>query len=751
MTFHPAIQSDWLVLLTLFLLGAPLLLVPRNPHFRRRVTLWVVLGLRLTAIALLVLVMANPVARHESSGRQAPVAVVALLDTSKSMGLGTKPRLREGLALLKDGMEAGTADKLMILPFDRDLRVDPLDAWGSPPEANGSRTCLGAALARALPVVRGLGARHIVVVSDGRCDDPVRLAAAASSAGSMNLPVSVIPVGSPPKRPNVAIVNCLTERQVPVDSRVPVSAVLRVSGCRGKELELRLTDDEGKVLDHRTFPGLDGTYEKTLHAVLGETGKNLHLVIPPLEDELSTEDNRFAFRIDVATQPIRVLYMEGSNHKDKRWTDVWEYDFIAQALRETGNIDVDVFTVDKQVADGGKLFNVAKPDQGFPTDRATLWQYDVVICSDINRTIFTDKQLEWTRDLVARRGGGFCMIGGYTAFGAGKWDHTVWEQMIPVDMKTEADGYVWEDVVPQIPEAARNHPLWHVEDDPEANRLALSHHPPFLGFNLVNRAKPAAKILAWHQDRQMPLICVQPYGRGRSMAFLSDAAGGWGERYQTEWGEGDHDNRYYRRFWVNAVRWLAEHSQSAHRARLVANTDAVTYAPGDIMTIRARKLVLTRPEDLRQWTVSARLAKGDDQRPIPLVLDEQTLSFVGRLAVPADSPSMDTRVLIEARGPAGGMPDVTSIPIRIAAADRELADPFPDPLMLRQLAERTGGHVITDANQLRRLLQKDAPATAGAAKRITVPLWDRPWLWALIVILLAAEWLVRKAALFGKV
>jgi len=47
--------------------------------------------------------------------------------------------------------------------------------------------------------------------------------------------------------------------------------------------------------------------------------------------------------------------------------------------------------------------------------------YDVVICSDINRTVLSRTRNSPGRRLVAVQGGGFCMIGGYTAFGAGKW------------------------------------------------------------------------------------------------------------------------------------------------------------------------------------------------------------------------------------------------------------------------------------------------------------------------------------------
>jgi hypothetical protein len=62
-------------------------------------------------------------------------------------------------------------------------------------------------------------------------------------------------------------------------------------------------------------------------------------------------------------------------------------------------------------------------------------------------------------------------------------------------------------------------------------------------------------------------MAVQEIGRGRSMAFMSDTTRSWGRDFETLWGEPidaalpisetNCDSRYYRKFWVNAVRWLA--------------------------------------------------------------------------------------------------------------------------------------------------------------------------------------------------
>jgi uncharacterized membrane protein len=746
MTFSPAVDLRWLVLVAVAVLVLPLWLTARNRRLQPARLRWTILGLRLAATALLVLILANPVARQGVGGDAKPVTGIVLFDTSKSMSLGEPTRSEKGRTLLLEA--AGPAlEGVRVLTFAADPGADlrgPGDLAAPP---TGPRSRLGAAVARGVALAHGSRVRNLVVISDGRADDPAALADAAALAASRGVAVSVVPVGEPPARPNVALVNCLAERQAPAGSRVPVTALVRVSGGTGQPVELILEDAAGKAVARDRFPAVDGTHSRLLQAAVGDADTALRLKLLPVGNELALDDNELAFTIRATRLTLRVLYMEGSNHKNKRWSDLWEYEFLTKAFSEDGLIDTEVFTVDEQRAEGGRLYCIRKPEEGFPSRRETLLDYDAVICSDINRTIFSDQQLSWTVELVASQGGGFAMIGGYTSFGAGKWDRTVWEQMIPVDMKTEDEGYLWETVTPTIPEDVRDHPLWHLDADPDRNARILAAHPPFLGFNLVNRAKPAARVLALHQDRNMPLIAVQPYGRGRSLAFVSDAAGGWAERYETEWGEGDRDIRHYRRFWLNAVRWLAENSLSPHRTRLVASTDAVNYIPGETIRLQARKLGLARADDLRGWKVRAELVS-DALTRTPLELDEQRAVFAASLVLPEDLPATETAVRFTAEGPKGAAPETEEVSIRVLPADRELADPTPDRQTLQQLAERTGGAVLTTAGQLGDILRTPQDAQQAGGRLFNVPLWDRAWLWFLITALLSAEWFLRKASVF---
>ena len=146
---------------------------------------------------------------------------------------------------------------------------------------------------------------------------------------------------------------------------------------------------------------------------------------------------------------------------------------------------------------------LTSPARGYPTTREELFGYDVVICSDIARTSFTPEQLDWTVELVAKRGGGFAMIGGNTSFGSGGWDQTVWDGMIPVDMSGHGPAAIREllgNVACRDSSASRSTiRSGKLSMTPSATARCSPALPMFYGTNLTDRLKPAATALGLSQ------------------------------------------------------------------------------------------------------------------------------------------------------------------------------------------------------------------------------------------------------------
>jgi hypothetical protein len=80
----------------------------------------------------------------------------------------------------------------------------------------------------------------------------------------------------------------------------------------------------------------------------------------------------------------------------------------------------------------------------------------------------------------------------------------------------------------------------------------------------------------------------------------------------------------------------------------------------------------------------------------------------------------------------------------VGGGDREFADPRLNEGFLRRVARDSGGRYVraADASQVPAWLQAIVPQNAQPERR---DLWHEPWAFALIVALLSAEWILRRA------
>ena len=320
----------------------------------------------------------------------------------------------------------------------------------------------------------------------------------------------------------MAVEQLIVPRRAEPGARVPVRLTLRQTGF-----------DQSRVVVHiRPAGRRDSIPLASLPVTLTDRVQTCELIldadpdmgdlvvdIPVLKGEAVTENNRVPFRLVGRDRKLRVLYMEGSPNNEQRW--------IRDALQEDPDIECLSMIVNQQYVQRQRLQRVGDSYRGYPTTREELFRFDVVICSDISQGAFTREQIDWTVELVGDRGGGFAMVGGHTSFGAGGWDQTAWDKLIPFDMTGRRD-YLNVTFRVQIPPEAQTHPIWRLLDDPVQNRRALQAMPSFRGTNLIARVKPAAKLLGQSSRElprvgQMPIFGCESYGRGRTFAMATDS------------------------------------------------------------------------------------------------------------------------------------------------------------------------------------------------------------------------------------
>jgi uncharacterized membrane protein len=727
---------------------------------------WPLLLVRAAVLAVLLVLLSNPVRITETRLPPRTPEVTYLIDCSRSMALDRPTsRLEQVKQTLARGTRAlpkNTGPRISLYRFGNELV-----ACASPNElrAEDDATRLLDALERLPSRFGDETPGGVVVFSDGRTTETTGFDAIAAAYRRLGVPVHVFPVGDPAASADVAIQDVIAPRDALPGSRVPVRVLLRSHGYEGRRTEVRirsLADPNRKPLAVLPITLGEGQKGHDLVFEHDPAAGKLVVEVPPFEGEAIVDNNRVAFQIGARKPKIRVLYMEGTVVPED------EYHYVRDALIEDPNIECVAVVVDNQYVAQPTLHRIGDPGRGYPTTREELFTYDVIICSDIDRHAFTRQQLDWTVELVGKRGGGFAMVGGNTSFGAGHWDQTVWDELIPVDMAGQADdpgrGFAnGQAFRVTVPSEAERHPIWRIVDDPMRNRQILEQMPPFNGTNLIARLKPAATPLGY-TDRPMPRVGVmpvfscEPFGKGRTFAMSTDTTRDWGLRFENEWGE-EGDNRYFRKWWRNVVLWLAENAPGVNR-RLRVETDKMLYRPGQPITLSARAYD-DKLEETNRYRLVARLRPPEEAKTRPVApIQEAALApkssdrlYEGQLSAPplrllpttgANAASPMRMAALDVMAYDGDREvSQTTLDVQVLDDPAEFQDPRPDAARLEELARASGGKVLHSAEELAQLLGTFTTAP-GEIVVSRSPLWDHVGLWGLLVVLLTVEWVLRR-------
>src|SRR5206468_2793100 len=151
----------------------------------------------------------------------------------------------------------------------------------------------------------------------------------------------------------------------------------------------------------------------------------------PLRGELTQLNNEISTYVTVTKEGLSVLYVEGKYR-------AWEPRFIRHALSQDPRI---------RLHEAVRLRAEAGPAADADWLQFDKQHYDVIILGDISARRLTGGQpqvLAKIRQLVAERGVGLLMIGGYESFGNSDWRETPLEALLPVHL--DVSGQVEQQV-----------------------------------------------------------------------------------------------------------------------------------------------------------------------------------------------------------------------------------------------------------------------------------------------------------------
>jgi hypothetical protein len=508
----------------------------------RRWSLWLLRG---AILAIVIVVLLNPVRVEELPGPVERPEIFYLLDTSASMQIGS-PRSRwdETLLRIEEAHKLAESSPAVVKPFrfgQRLMAIEQADLTGLfaanerrdrrvTPAAVVSRD-LGARPAssmgelrptdgdtRLLTALRQISSRFgrappqgIVIFSDGRARDDIPVEQLAQQFAKLKVPVHVAPVGDTLKGGDVAVAAVVLPPRVRKFTEVEVQVFVRSFGYAGKRSEVQLLEVERGGGAGRKLAALPVTLQSGFQSVsltfrTEVSTRRLRVAIPALADEVTERNNQVDAEIAIDRTKIRVLYIEGSAQGISRVAAADRYQLrgpftdLKQALAEDEDIECVVLV---SRPGSGQLMRIAENAavdgvRGFPATVAELAAFDCLILSNVAQDAFSEKQLQWIEQWIGQRGGGLCMIGGENSFASGGWSDTPLAAMLPVEMLPgQFDWLAGETVkiAPHLPQSP--HPLWGLLADDQQNREVVAAFPPVTGINRWAGVRPAlATVLA---------------------------------------------------------------------------------------------------------------------------------------------------------------------------------------------------------------------------------------------------------------
>ena len=698
-------------------------------------------ALRVCTLTAIVVFILRPVVRLPPAGVRDTVVPV-LVDISRSMRIADadgQPRIARAAALLRFDLLPALSRQYRteIMTVGDSLEPGSIDSL----DARASQSDLSGALARVRERFRGQRVAGVLLVSDGADTGPPAAGERTDAAGVW--PVFAIGVGATDGLRDREVLGIAAGDQRLDHASVDLQVSAMSSGFGRAPFQLRVLADGRLLESRRVVPSADGSPIEQRFTVFPDPQRaTVYTVeIPTDERESVTENNTRSVLVSPAGRKRRLLVIEGAPG--------FEHSFMRRAWAADSGLDVDAVVRKGKNVNGSDTFLVqaeaartAALTTGFPARREDLYAYDALVIANVEGDFFTHAQLTMIGDFVAERGGGLLVTGGRSFAERGLVGTPV-EAVLPVELDDRRSGLTRASLGRSAPPntlvvtpEGETHPIMRLGASGEETRKQWAALPALAATAPLGNARPGASVLAVASAPDggvFPVVAVQRYGRGRSMVFAGEASWRWRMMVVST-------DRSHEFFWRQAARWLAAASPDPVA---IASPDAPQ--PGDSVSIDvdARDAVFAPVADARvEATIEL---PGGERRPLTLRRTAATGRFTSLFR--PDRPGLyhvraEAQRGITSHGPHGPLGSADRW-MYVGGSDREFADPRLNEGFLRRAARDSGGRYVRAADALRVVswLQEAARQNAAPDER---DLWHEPWAIAALVLLLSAEWTLRR-------
>ncbi len=691
-------------------------------------TVWLLQSLLIATVLVLLWQPAITVA--ELAPQQNVIAVV--LDDSRSMAIadsdGKVTREAAAEKALEDGVLAGLQKKFQVRLYRLDSRVARA-ATPAEIQPTAPATHINEGLRQLVTETSDLPVGAVVLLSDGSensLDGSGDLDLETIHAlRNRRLPVHTVGFGKEQATHDVELNDVRVTSRAMAGSRVPATVTFHQRGYAGSKAILAIRDGD-KTLDSREITlGADGaTQVETVFFSPGDAGvKSLHFSLGPLANEENTANNAVTRLVGVTDDKRRILYVEGEPR--------WEYKFIRRAEDDDKIVQVASMlrTTENKIYRQG-ISDPKELENGFPVRPEDLFGYQGIIVGSVEAGYFTPLQQELLREFVDRRGGGLLFLGGRFALGDGGWGGSSLVDLLPTYLPSSRSTFHRDPATVELTAAGADSPITRLMDDPAKNIDRWKKLTYLMDYQDAGTAKPGAAVLIQMTGaRKLPLLVTQNYGRGRTAVMAT--SGTW--RWQMSQPLGDPAHNL---FWQQLLRWL------------------VLDSPGQVVVTAANHTLM----DDGHIELSANVRDKDympapDAKVTAHLIGPNGISVMLDMTPAADNPGV-FHAAWTADKPGSYLAEVTAqkgsealgsdtFPFERIDGVAENFHTLQNRELLEKLATETGGR-YWKADELGRLPSEISYSDAGISTRDIKELWNMPVVFLWLLLLMAAEWLLRR-------
>ncbi len=697
-------------------------------------------------VFLLVLAMGPQIERRRTLIE--PDRVIVLLDASGSMSMPeiTADGSMTTRAALLSNMLSENAGVFDTIEQDSTLDIytftNRISKLAAPPTINpvdiaqSASTSLGNSMQSALTNAGTSPISGIVLFTDGRSNDTPsqELIETLLSSG---IPIFSVPIGSSDPVRDASIRLIESPRAVFAKDRVPVRVLGDVDGYNdGEEILIELIDQStGQTLASATQivgeqTGIDANLS---HTFVDPGTKDLLVRMTPqgASADLISDNNEQTIEMRVVSEPMRILYIDGHPR--------WEYRYLKNILMREDSINATtmLLAADKRFIEEGQPMGAPVPDS------LDAWEpFDVVILGDVRPDLFSESQLTSLKAHIESRGCGLLWIAGEGPT-PDAWAGSQLASLLPMqsgklDSLSSNTSKTQPVVMSMTPLAGRagllatNDGTTTPVDNPDAGWTVLRwNHSVGLddlkpGVAVLAHAQP---IATQNRETSRALVTTMRYGGGQVGYVGTDEIWRW--RY----GRGED---LPERFWLPMIRTLARGTIARRASPAALSITPKHISPGtDVrvtLTLHDNAVIDDLPHQV-QASIKP-LSTGHPGSPL-------NLSGSGALRSGLWTPHEPGVYSLSVTHPLLGSDPVTQS-FRVRAAWEESNNLNIDHIALASLSERTNGQVLAQSQLagLPDILPNRTRITALPPQ--TTPLWDRPIVLVVLLLLLSIEWIGRR-------